>query len=665
MPQATQVVPDNHYPAPVLIVDDNPSKTMALQSIVETLVPQDQILIAHSGREACEHVLNQEFAVILLDVKMPEMDGFETAELILSRRRSSNTPILFVTADSQVGEQALHAYSLGAVDFITSPLISEVICAKVSVFLRLFRMRREIEGSKEALEISNTRIRQLSDGADIALVYLNVDGVTLEWNQNAEKLTGIEREQVINRHWHYAARHKQTRALFSPLIKRGLTPGCEKFSVEREMLMITGREALLRISISPLEDDLGVVITIADITAERKLQEDLADSKTKAMLGEKAKIMAKQLANLIDTAHAPIFSLDSEMRIVEWNPKLERITGLSCSTIKGRDLAEVLTPESLTAFDTCRKTLDESDGLILGTNCPLKFRSPNEGEVAISVARQIDDNNQLIGYVCVGQDLTDLRETQAQLIQASKMASLGEMSTGVAHELNQPLNVIRMAAANCLRKIKRDDVVPEHLIEKLNRISDQTARAAQIIDHMRMFGRKERSTAGPISPGQACRDALDMMSEQLRLGNIVVITELNDTEGINVLGHKIQLEQVIVNLLSNARDAINNNGKARRIEMITKQSEDRVSISVSDTGGGVPSGIRDRIFEPFFTTKAVGKGTGLGLSVSYGIIRDMGGELSVSDVHDGASFCITFPCTTLGSDSTPEPETLPRKTAPS
>ena len=651
MSASKSVVHNNEYPTPVLIVDDDPSKTLALRSIIETLVPKHQIRIAHSGSEACEHVLNQEFAVILLDVNMPEMDGFETAKLILSRKRSANIPILFVTADSQVDTQALDAYSLGAVDFITSPLIPDVICAKVRVFLRLFQMRREIEGSKEALEISNSKTRQLSNGADIALLYLDVDGVILDWNHNAEALTGLGREQVINRHWHHAVKRKVTRAVFAPLIEQGLTKGCEEFRVERELVLLSGQTALLRLSFSPLAGDLGLVITIADVTSERRLQEDLADSKAKAMLGEKAKIMATQLADLIATAQAPIFSLDSSLRIVQWNPMLEQITGLSYNAVKYRRLPEVLTAESVSALNTCRKELDQSEGLTSRSNCQLKFLSPQEGEVVISIARQVNDDNQLVGYVCVGQNLTDLRETQAQLIQASKMASLGEMSTGVAHELNQPLNVIRLAAGNCQRLLNRKDIDPDHLIEKLDRIIDQTSRAAQIIDHMRMFGRKENLTPTSINPSRACRDALDMMSEQLRLENIAVTIDLDNARDAIVSGHQIQLEQVIINLLSNARDAINNAGKARRIKLFTTLSEGAVTISVNDTGGGVPNDIRDRIFEPFFTTKGVGKGTGLGLSVSYGIIRDMGGDVRVTNVQGGASFCITLPCTTLCSDT--------------
>jgi C4-dicarboxylate-specific signal transduction histidine kinase len=216
------------------------------------------------------------------------------------------------------------------------------------------------------------------------------------------------------------------------------------------------------------------------------------------------------------------------------------------------------------------------------------------------------------------------------------------MATSVAHELNQPLNVIRMAAGNSRRKISKVDVDSEYLRGKLLRIEEQTARAAAIIDHMRMFGREATEKAGPVDPRIVVMNALDLMGEQLRLTGIEIVTELAEDCAF-VLGHIIQMEQVILNLLSNARDAMAKSHRDGRIILRVFECRKGVQITCEDAGGGIPEDTLSRIFEPFYTTKEMGKGTGLGLSVSYGIVRDMGGTIVAENIDDGARFTITLP----------------------
>ena len=236
------------------------------------------------------------------------------------------------------------------------------------------------------------------------------------------------------------------------------------------------------------------------------------------------------------------------------------------------------------------------------------------------------------------------------MIQAAKLATLGEMATSVAHELNQPLNVIRMAAGNVLRKLEKGNADPTYLNDKLERIASQTERAAAIIDHMRMFGRKADEKPIKLDPREAIRGALNLMGEQLRLAEIEVVTNLSGACR-PVLGHQLLMEQVVLNLLTNARDAIQ--AKARdgekKIDIAVDGADDgAVKIMVQDTGGGISKKIIGRIFEPFYTTKEMGKGTGLGLSVSYGIIRDMGGTIEAENADGGARFTITLPIAKTG-----------------
>jgi signal transduction histidine kinase len=230
----------------------------------------------------------------------------------------------------------------------------------------------------------------------------------------------------------------------------------------------------------------------------------------------------------------------------------------------------------------------------------------------------------------------------SQIIQASKLATLGEMATSVAHELNQPLNVIRMAAGNTRRKISKGTADPEYLNDKLERIEEQTERAAAIIDHMRMFGRQAKEELEPVDPRKMVTNALALVGEQLRLAGIEIVTELAQ-DCSSVVGHPILIEQVLLNLLTNARDAMAERDGESKITLRVFEDDKGVHITSEDTGRGIPEDVMPRIFEPFYTTKEMGKGTGLGLSVSYGIIRDMNGTIGAENIDHGARFTITLP----------------------
>ena len=199
-----------------------------------------------------------------------------------------------------------------------------------------------------------------------------------------------------------------------------------------------------------------------------------------------------------------------------------------------------------------------------------------------------------------------------------------------------------MAGGNTRRNLSKGIVDPKYLSEKLVRIEEQTARAAVIIDHMRMFGREATERPESVDPRNVVMNALDLMGEQLRLAGIEVVTVLPD-DCPCVLGHAIQMEQVILNLLTNARDAIDESEGGAKITLQVSEGDQVVQITAQDTGKGIPDNVLHRIFEPFYTTKEMGKGTGLGLSVSYGIVRDMKGTIVAENIDYGARFTITLP----------------------
>ena len=258
-----------------------------------------------------------------------------------------------------------------------------------------------------------------------------------------------------------------------------------------------------------------------------------------------------------------------------------------------------------------------------------------------------DEHGALVEVQAVGRDNTEVRRSQQQLTQSAKMATLGEMATGLAHEINQPLNVMHMAVVNVLKRLSSGDVQIDYLTEKLQRIDAQVQRAARVVDHMRVFGRRSEIEQQPFDPAQALEGTLSLLGEGLRGKGV----EMHITPAdfvVLVKGYVDQLEQVLINLMVNARDALlckrDKDPQFRPwIAVHCEHDSLHVRIWVEDNGGGIDPRLLERIFEPFFTTKPIGVGTGLGLSVSYGIVENMGGRLSVANGEEGAKFCIELP----------------------
>ncbi|MBI2246633.1 MAG: GHKL domain-containing protein [Armatimonadetes bacterium] len=242
----------------------------------------------------------------------------------------------------------------------------------------------------------------------------------------------------------------------------------------------------------------------------------------------------------------------------------------------------------------------------------------------------------------------ELRDKQGQLVQAGKLATLGELTTGVAHELNNPLNNIGLYLGNCIDLIDMGQIDTRQMLRDLRSASQQVRKATEIIGHLRTFGRAAPVGQESVAVNQVIRRALSLVQEQFRIRQITVDLDLDPADPL-VAGSSIQLEQVFINLLTNARDALAD-APRKLIRIASTMSHDLVTVIFSDTGPGIPNGFEQRIFDPFFTTKEVGKGTGLGLSITYGILKDHKGTITVdTSVKEGATFRIELPLASAGA----------------
>lgn len=234
-------------------------------------------------------------------------------------------------------------------------------------------------------------------------------------------------------------------------------------------------------------------------------------------------------------------------------------------------------------------------------------------------------------------DLADLnaqlRSTQADLVQAGKLAGLGQMSAALSHEFNQPLAAAKTYAESASLLIERDRI--DEAKDNLRRISNLIDRMASISRHLRNFARKPNEKLGPVALDEVLRDTLEIVSARLASADAELVVALGEPAPF-VRAGSVRLQQVLVNVISNAADAVEGL-EDRRITVTATTAGDRVAIIIRDGGPGIPKAIAERIFDPFFTTKGVGRGLGLGLSISYNIVKDFGGRLSAENYPEGGA----------------------------
>jgi PAS domain S-box-containing protein len=341
--------------------------------------------------------------------------------------------------------------------------------------------------------------------------------------------------------------------------------------------------------------------------------------------------------NIVESIHVGILAADLDDRVESWNSQIEKLTGVSRQDALGRKLSSLL-PE-----DLC-DALEPSRGVSGLHNIYKYFFKSREATLNIATAPLFSKDGSRIGRLIIFDDVTDRAELERRLVQADKLSSIGLLAAGVAHEVNTPLAVISTYAQMLAKQIS-GDLEKAPLLEKIAR---QTFRASEIVNSLLNFSRVSATEFVPVDLNKVIRETVTLVDHQLSQARVKVEYALDEAP-INIKGSPGKLQQVLLNLVMNARDAMQNGGT---LAITTSRHEGRVRVSVADTGSGIAENVLPRIFDPFFTTKSDAsstpeggrKGTGLGLSVSYGIVREHGGEIEVeSTVGQGTRFLLTFP----------------------
>jgi PAS domain S-box-containing protein len=372
-------------------------------------------------------------------------------------------------------------------------------------------------------------------------------------------------------------------------------------------------------------------LSIAHARAFRKLQE--SERKHRA---------------LVETVKDIVYTLNLEGRFTYVSPIAEAITGYNNKDLLGCHFIEIIAP-------AYKKTVLEyfAEGVQSGNTSTYEIEIITKDEktvpVELKVASLTDNMGQSIGRIGVARDITRRRmeetarkELEVKALTQDKLASLGEIATGIAHEINQPLSYIKIIIQATLRDISENNLDKGELYDDFDESLRQTEKISKIISHLRIFGRNNITSLKPVRLSKVIDDALILMHERLRIKNIQFKMEIKEDFPL-LKGNHSKLEQIFINLIQNSMDAMEEKEDGEII-LTANIENDKALIIYSDNGQGIEPQTREKIFEPFFTTKESGKGTGIGLSIVFGIIQEHNGAITCESEEDnGTIFKVSLP----------------------
>jgi PAS domain S-box-containing protein len=627
---------DGREPVTILMVDDQPGKLLSYEAILQDL--GERLVKASSGREALDCLLKGDVAVVLMDVSMPEIDGFELADMMRQHPRFQKTPIIFVSAVHLSDPDRIRGYQSGAVDYISVPVVPEVLRAKVSVFAELYRKKRELEvlnrelearvaQRSEELRLLNEQLQQRVAELESIMQVLPV-GVAVAHGQNCETVTGNTAlgEMLGNG----SAENPAKFALDMPFklaqtgeavppdelpLKQAARAGLPTGMLELEVAHPEGSPHFLLAGASPLFDEMGnvrgAVGAFFDVTERRRLDDAL-----------------RQRAELLELASEAIMVRDGHGAIRFWNAGAEALYGWKREDVMGLDQKTVLgtNPADREAIREALATYGRWEG-------NLKHRNREGHEILVASRQAVQTGSGAV--LEITRDITAQVIAEEALRRNERLAAMGKLAGIVAHEINNPLEAITNAFYLLRQHPSLDDEAKYYA-----QIAEQElARVSHITKQTLSFYR-ESQRAVSVSLSELLDDVLELQQRPMQIANIVL--ERDYSSDGTVHGFPSELKQVFMNLVSNAIQAMPQGGRMRVKLMETPGWRGRpagMRVFISDTGVGIAPENAKRLFEPFFTTKAT-KGTGLGLWISRGIVQKHEGSLRFRTVF-GASSTVT------------------------
>jgi PAS domain S-box-containing protein len=667
------------YPeAPVLIVDD---EEQFLQSASFSLRSSgvNNVAKCQDSREVIALLAKQKYSAILLDILMPHLTGRELLPEIM--KNYPGIPVIMLTALTEV-EIAVECMKNGAFDYMVKPVdktrlvtsikkaieYSEVKSENITLTKDLQEANRELQAKTEKqaellkeLTKSTNQLKSILDSSHNVILLVDPDDKIAEVNRSTESFFGINLESVKGSSFDSFVNMIQKNFKDKEKVKKVLQEKA-KLSIEEQMKSFyQSMDAKFRLELDKPEER---IISVFSIPVSRSEDENMG---TVWLFNDITSLIKsdEMLHIIVEASPIPVLITSLDGRIIYCNKNVGTLAGFPPEEMVGKQVTDFYySPEE-------RKIIIEKlqkDGFINNYEIKLIHKDSstiwallsceltklNNEEVIISGLYDISVQKQAV--IDVEEANKNLRWTQSQLVQSEKMASLGMLVAGIAHEINTPVGAIASMhdtlerAINkleqfCLDELHADETQEKKInalcstIAESNRvINSASSRVTEIVKRLRSFARLDEAELNTVDIHESLDDTLVILHHKLKHG-ITVEKKYGSIPEVDCYPGRIN--QAFLNILSNASHAIEKEGK---ITIETGQKDRSIYIKISDTGCGIPEDKLDKIFDPGFTTKGVGVGTGLGLSITYQIIQDHKGEITVeSKVGEGTAFTIMLP----------------------
>jgi PAS domain S-box-containing protein len=618
----------------VLLVEDNPGDARLVREMGRSS-PEMTIHHADCLAAAIAHISCQRVDVVLLDLGLPDSGGLATLQAV--RQADAFVPVVVLTGhdDELLGRSAIRE---GAQDYLVKGQVDEHSLSRV---VRYALERKQVE---KAIRESEERFRKIYEGSPVGYQSLDPEGRILDVNPSWLALLGYQRQEVIGRQFGEfltPASRADLSERFPRFLECGVTQASE-FQVRRK----DGEVRSIAFDGVFVRDGKGEPVfshcVLHDVTEHRRAEEAIRKSE-------------EYQRAIIDCSPLPIFSIDLDGNVLTWNASAEKTFGWEAHEVVGKPLP-IIPADKKEEFDALRRRA------VAGKQVSgLEFiRQRKNGEllnVSLWAAPVRDAGGRITAIVAFMEDITPRKKAeqereklQSQLIQAQKLEAIGRLTGGVAHDFNNILTVIIGNADLARAEAGRESLLDELLGE----IKEAGERGSGLVQQLLAFSRKQVLQPEVVNINEVVAE-MDRMLRRILGEDVRLETVLAPDLG-RVEADVGQMEQVLMNLAVNARDAMPGGGKltieTANVELDQEYARGHVSVTpgphvmvgVSDTGEGMSPEVLAHVFEPFFTTKEKGRGTGLGLATVYGIVKQSGGNIWVySERGQGTAFKIYLP----------------------
>lgn len=623
----------------VLLVEDDRDQREITRKIL--IAGGYDYLEAESGEECLRLLLAEKPDLLLLDYMMPTMSGYEVLREIVHNpeyRAVSDTPVIMLTARSGSTSDRARLFELGLRMYLEKPFASHELINVIENIFLLHDLRERNKELEQRVKRTEYKYKDLIENASDLIFTLNEDGNLTFINRRFSGLTDYPREKWLNRRLRELVITEDR-----PSAEMNFRDAIQGKSRHFEMRIheAAGKSLCLSVHLNPIFERgavIGCVGFARDVTQRKKLEQEITELKNFH-------------ESIIQSLDSGLITLGLDERIASFNQSAEEIIGYRAYEVIGHYLHEIFPEEE------SRHLLPKTNGAgssLLNREMELTRRDKKKIHVDFSVTPRIDNRGQRVGTIIHLRDISQLKQMQAQVLRMDRMASLGVLASGIAHEIRNPLAGIKTVAQTLEEEIEPSD----HRREYLARIVRQVNRMDELLRTIFSYARPQPPLRKHSRLEEIVQEVHALMGPRLARNN-TVLEQTYTTDLPSILVDLHQIQQVFINLLLNSIEAMPSGGRvtiAARPRHATFQPIDRrgrrhltqaghtlyVEVKVTDTGIGIPKENLQAIFDPFFTTKA--QGSGLGLSIVYSIIEEHCGDIRVeSQVGSGTTFTVLLP----------------------